>query len=517
MMKAKNQIDLNDLMFVQERNGLAISASPCPQDKITGKINPHVSQFKILGAENGQTVSVFHVKPIYYEHASSTDEEMVWRPMYEVCSHYGNHRVVFEYDKLPQVHPRFVEWLKKRMKLINGQILVTSPFSPVPSPYSFIHEIVHTSIVRPRVGLTTTTVYPDPDPETTTVDGYVARDGQVETWATAHDNATGTGASAVATASNMCYTAEGFTTNAKWVYRAVFLFDASAITDTDTIDSAVFSVFVTTIYDEGLGDNTKEYTVLCSSNPASNTTLATSDYDYNDFGTTAFSNTIADTTGTPNAYYDYTLNASGLAAVSKTGVTKFALRHGYDITNTEPIAASTYKNNGITGGRWADYTGTTSDPKLVITHSAGVVNVTVSPSAQVGSFTIPAYTVSLPKVVSVTPQTATFSIPTYTAGGMTVVSPSAQALTFSIPVYDVKTYVLLTPDGQVLTYTIPAYTVVVEANITIAPNTIVLTFTTPTLAKVGGVWDRTARGTSATWSRSSRNVDDWDRASRNSN
>lgn len=128
------------------------------------------------------------------------------------------------------------------------------------------------------------------------------------------------------------------------------------------------------------------------------------------------------------------------------------------------------------------------------------------PAAQVGTFSTPAPTVSLPKVVSVTPQTATFSIPSYSVLLSSVlVTPSAQTVTFSIPAYQVKTYVLVMPNGQTLTFDIPAYTIIIEANITITPTTLVLTFVTPSRTKVGAVWVKRGRSTNATWVKSTRN------------
>ena len=129
-----------------------------------------------------------------------------------------------------------------------------------------------------------------------------------------------------------------------------------------------------------------------------------------------------------------------------------------------------------------------------------------SPSAQVGTFSTPAPTVSLPKVVSVSPQVATFSIPSYNVimSGV-IVQANPQTVTFSIPAYQVNTYALVMPNGQTLTFTVPAYTIVVEANVTISPNTLVLTLTTPSRAKVGAVWVKRGRSTNATWVRSTRN------------
>lgn len=130
----------------------------------------------------------------------------------------------------------------------------------------------------------------------------------------------------------------------------------------------------------------------------------------------------------------------------------------------------------------------------------------LSPSAQVGTFGVPAYTVSLPKVVSVSAQVATFSIPPYSvvlAG--TVVGVGVQPLTFSIPTFQVKTYALIMPNGQTLTFTLPAHTLITEANVILTPTTLTLTFVTPTLGKIGGVWQKRGRSTNAVWVKSTRN------------
>lgn len=215
------------------------------------------------------------------------------------------------------------------------------------------------------------TTYPDPNAETTTVDGAVARDGTLESWAACHDAASGTGAQDSSSQSNMCYVTDGLPTDQKWCYRAIFLYDTSSIGDSDTIGGGEFSAYVTSIYDESLGDASKEYLTICSSNPASNTAIATSDYDYNDFGTTHLTDDVNTFTNTSyNAYLNFPLNTDGKSFISKTGVTKLAMRQGYDISNTEPISSSGYPNNGINGGRWADYSGTNNDPRLSVVYGA---------------------------------------------------------------------------------------------------------------------------------------------------
>lgn len=98
----KNQIDINDHKYVQERYGKVVASMPSPLDRF-GQINPHVSCFVIAGKTD--IVSVFHVKPIYYEHRSSSETELIFRPLYEVCEYYGNHRITIKYEKLDEIQP----------------------------------------------------------------------------------------------------------------------------------------------------------------------------------------------------------------------------------------------------------------------------------------------------------------------------------------------------------------------------------------------------------------------------
>lgn len=186
----------------------------------------------------------------------------------------------------------------------------------------------------------------------------------------------------------------------------------------------------------------------------------------------------------------------------------------------------------------ADSTNVTINPSAqVATFSLPAESVlydyTLSVATQVATFSIPAYTVGAGLTVSPTAQVATFSIPAYTidTGGNVSISPSAQVATFSIPAYDVNldfsvfpnaqvatfstpsptiaegSGVTITPAAQVATFTTPTPTITIIYNVIVSVAAQVLTFTLPTLAKVGGVWTKVARNASDTWSRTSRNND----------
>lgn len=347
----KSAIDIHDTEYIKTqgnivaRFGMPKAATPCPVDSRTGKINPHVTRFYHSGK---QVTDIHHVKPVYYEHAKG---ELVFRPLYEVCEHYGNHLVVFKWEKLADVHPRFIAWLEKRMQLIGGKILVTSPWGKE-REYGYAHRTVHNAVARPKVGLTVTTVYPDPNTETTTVDGMVTATSTV--FATVRNATTGTpNDTATTTGSDVqCSTFSG----TYYFGRGFFLFDTSAIPDSDTIDSAVFSQYTTGSYSDA--DSTTFECVETS--PASNTAIAAGDYD-NFTNTSGGNRALYNTTG----YKDITLNATGEGWISKTGVTKLGIIGGRDLNNSAPTGL----NRDVF--YFADQSGTSNDPKLAVTHSGG--------------------------------------------------------------------------------------------------------------------------------------------------
>lgn len=354
-----NQIDVNDFQYVLERFGTPVSFKPCPQDKLTGKINPHVSQFEILGMHN-QVVSVFHVKPIYYEHVSGA-----WRPMYEVMEYYGNHLYIIKHEKLDDIHPEFMRWLIHRQKLLrNAQVLITNPYQKE-KYHIFTDELGVRNAAT--VSFTVTTTYPDPNPETTTVDGLLYRNGPGGTFAS-HRGATSATATLPSEPTQWGAVLGSSASAWYYYYRAMFLFDTSSIPDTDNITDGTISFSVNSKTNSGNAMSLSVGVIAC--NPASNTDLVVGDFDNVTYTRQATDLTWASVPAT--GYGDWTLNATGLSNISKTGVSKFAQLLASDIDNSEPTLNST---NSLTGFDmdYADQTGTSSDPKLAITHSSSVV------------------------------------------------------------------------------------------------------------------------------------------------
>ena len=209
---------------------------------------------------------------------------------------------------------------------------------------------------------TTMTFYPDAHPETTSVDGYVVRIAGQDTWANTKAGA-GTNAGNADANSAMAAFYCGTTTN-KFTRadRTIFLFDTSLLPNGATITSAIFSIY-------GAGakqDPTSSSPTfnIYSSNPASNTALVPA--DFTTLGTTQYATSITYAAWNDSGYNDFTLNAAGIAAISKTGITKFGLREAsFDAGSGTP----NWVNSAVmyVGGCFSE-AGAGYKPKLVITY-----------------------------------------------------------------------------------------------------------------------------------------------------
>ena len=360
--------------------------------------------------------------------------------------------------------------------------------------------------------MATLTAYPDAGTGATTVDGFITS-GYGATMTVAHNTATGDGANP-SHATDM-YIRALQNGSGTYLGRIVMTFDTSALTSGATISGAVLSLYGTSSY---YANPSSSSAVIVASSPASSNTLVAGDFGNVSF--TAFA-TIAQSSLSQSAYNDFTLDSNGIANVSKTGISKFACIYEVD----RAITTITGVDN-IFNFKPADTSGTTNDPKLVVTYSTST-NVTVTPSVNTATFSIPSYTVSAERYVTVTPtvqtatfstfsptvitsttvtpsvNTATFSIPTYAVIiADALIEPSVQTCTFSIPSYipDVTANPTITPSVQVCTFTIPTYTVSVTANITIAPTVFTATFSILTYTALGDYWEEKFAQPNTLWS-----------------
>lgn len=210
-------------------------------------------------------------------------------------------------------------------------------------------------------GFDTLTVYPSPG---VTVDGVIARDVASEDWATLHDS-TGNTVDDTNTVSTVIRIKSDTTTD-MWeiIYRAVFLFDTSALDDAANISATVLSLYG---FGKTDGLSATPNIDIYTSTPASNTALANG--DYLQVGTTSQTGSpITYASWSTSAYNAFTFNATGRGNVSLTGISKFGARNAnYDVANTPPTWSS-----GATSHMqcyFSDEAGTSSDPKLVVTYT----------------------------------------------------------------------------------------------------------------------------------------------------
>ena len=212
----------------------------------------------------------------------------------------------------------------------------------------------------------TMTFYPDPHPESTTVDGYARQGygaGSGVVWATIQPAAGNLAFDSDA----LIYFAHiaGDTNSPNWriIGRSIFLFDTSVI-GTDSISAATLSLYGNAEADPaswGIDIN------IYSSAPATDTAVVAGDYD--SLGITAYCDTsLTLATFSTIAYNDFAFNAAGIAAISKTGISKFGAREAiHDAGNSEPAHSN---SESYFYGYMADQANTTYDPKLVVTYTA---------------------------------------------------------------------------------------------------------------------------------------------------
>jgi hypothetical protein len=206
-------------------------------------------------------------------------------------------------------------------------------------------------------------VFPDPSSGATTVDGHT---NHTLSGAVFDALRTGVGNSAPnKTATVMTTGFFAYSTTNTWniIWRAIMTFDTSPLPDTATINYA--SVQTKGNDKSDPQDNLSAIT-LYSAAPAANNDLGTT--DFSTLGSTLFSNTISYANFLVEGLNVFTINATGLATISKTGITRFGFRESnYDEDTAVPTwAAGTPQT--VFRSYTADVAGTASDPFLLINY-----------------------------------------------------------------------------------------------------------------------------------------------------
>lgn len=259
---------------------------------------------------------------------------------------------------------------KSSTTTMSGKIVLIDNFKEDP-PEALRQVIAHnvkivgksgSNIILGKIGSTTSTFYPDADPESSSVDGTVTYSANPTTWQEAHDAATGT--SLNDTDANRFVGVQN--ANPQWnITRGLFFYDTSPLGDTDTIDSATLSLYSRIAPDDDDNDG-NDFIAIVHSTSTSVTALVLGDYgkfgiiEQHDVGQRKDLTTMGS-----GVYVDWTLNSTGVGNVSKTTLTRFGAREGHDLLN---IAVDPTFNTMYIA--FAETAGTTQDPKLVVVHTS---------------------------------------------------------------------------------------------------------------------------------------------------
>lgn len=195
-------------------------------------------------------------------------------------------------------------------------------------------------------------------------------DGEDATWSTIH-NATA-GASAYPTA-DVKYILTGKYSGNYNIRRGFFPVDTSGIDDGATITDAVMKVYIdSTLTGDNDGDDWVN--VIGQTSQAATNTLGTGDFDQcGAIDNPTEGATRIDISGISAGYSSWTLNATGIGWINKTGVSLFGIREGHDCINSA-YAGSDDNWSGILA-RFSEDTAGTKDPYLDVTVSAGTTVV----------------------------------------------------------------------------------------------------------------------------------------------
>lgn len=215
------------------------------------------------------------------------------------------------------------------------------------------------NIVPSKIGSTVTTIYADAS------DAMMRQSNA--SWATCRNATSCTVQSGISTG----YMASELESGVYNIYTGFWMFDTSSIPNTDTINSATFSVSLN-------GDN---QTGNSQTLAIGQTTLATwnspvsGDFDGRGHTGSLGSGNVTHPNGATTGYLDFALNSTGLGwiarsgetipgSASASGKTQLSLLYSSDTSNSAPTVRC------FAQMRMAEQSGTTNDPKLVVDHTA---------------------------------------------------------------------------------------------------------------------------------------------------
>lgn len=218
-------------------------------------------------------------------------------------------------------------------------------------------------------------IYPDAYPETITIDGFVGKTSPTDmTWA-AIRSAAGNVVEDSEWSEGLYVGLKTGSTPSVWryLYRSILLFDTSPLAG-KIIDSVTLSVCLVYPFSDENGSN-PDISVF-SSNPASNNALVAA--DFGTLGVIPFATPKLAVDLINGVYTDFVLNASGIASINKSGISKFGLREAtHDAGGATPTAENENSLDMLSFEDANNADGTGKLPKLtVVFHEpAGVTSI----------------------------------------------------------------------------------------------------------------------------------------------
>lgn len=216
-------------------------------------------------------------------------------------------------------------------------------------------------------GFDTLTVYPPNG--TSPVSGYIRRNGVNQSLSAIRADS-GTTASGydeylhTYLESDVSSSVNNFYAN----YRSIIGYNTSSLTADAVISSAVLSLYSGNAVNEFGGTNPSFH--IAQGSVVSNTSLSNSDYEQAHHGTTSFAN-IAFASWASGVYNDFTFNSTGRGAIDKTGLSYFSFQSSWDLNNSFTGTWAVTKVGGVRFAYGVNQSGTSQDPKLVVTYTLG--------------------------------------------------------------------------------------------------------------------------------------------------
>ena len=260
-------------------------------------------------------------------------------------------------DQFGELHTRSISVIAKRL---TGYVELRKII-----PYDFVVEgITAGAIVYADETLT---VNPDPDAETTTFDSRYNAGGYNASFSVPSSAASSsTAADSITSGEISGYVSTATSGRFSTVMRGGFGFDTASLGAGATISSATFSLYGSSKQNSFTSGGASA--VLCKFAPGSKTAAATSDYGTID-KTLQSDGSIAYASWSTSGYNDLTLNATGLGNINKTGRTWLMTCSANDQATSAPAWSGTKQTD--LQAYYAEQTGTSQDPKLAITYTAG--------------------------------------------------------------------------------------------------------------------------------------------------